>query len=181
MRTERIPELNRYGLVLSPTKEELVELRKSRTKPFIGYDETNRHHLYWPKVKYNKSTRALSQHFREHRFNSIWILMSDHGNYHDRYDGVPVPSREVMREFLYQADFLDQLGVCVSAIKDINQGIMLGKKTHTAKTDRQKEEKLIEVLDRVERAEEFELVPEVLTLRAIKKAMNLPDIIELAA
>jgi hypothetical protein len=181
MKKERIPELNEYGLVLSPTKQELIALRPQRTRPLPEIDKTNRHHLYWPATRYAGSRSSLVNSFREHRFNSVWILMSDHDNYHATYDGVPVPHRAVMHEFMREADLLTQLGVSVNAIENINKGLEIGKRINNARTERRKEERLFEVIEGIEEVERINFIPEVFAKKAIERAMSLPEYAEIAA
>ena len=133
------PETNSFGLVLPPSEEELEYLRLFQ-RPKNRPDSVDRHHLYWPRNLYN--TSKLSNRFREHRFNSIWILMTDHRILHKEYDGVPVPPRDVMTTFLDEAELLDELGVCVRAVEMIDSALYEGRVTHLNEVEENRQSKI---------------------------------------
>jgi len=122
-RLERVPETNSLGLVVPPSPEELAYFA---VKPQnAATDGIDRHHLYWPRALYKPN--SLAYKFREHRFNSIWLLRSDHDGIHANYDGVPFPPRAVMHAFLGEAALLDNLNVNLSAVAMIDDAIYEGR------------------------------------------------------
>jgi len=168
MKQMRSPDMNELGLVLTP-----INVTKKRNDiPNKNQPLTiDRHHLYWPRQIYNQ--QELSHNFREHRFNSIWIYRSDHNEIHRQYDGIPIPSNIIMKAFLTEANLLDELDVCVRAIKVLDYLI-----------DNQTPKRLDSVIDRRQRhvadlsskiieLSEFELLPLEIANVAINNATAL--------
>jgi len=168
IKVQHPPETNSFGLVLPPSPEELDYL--SYNKPKNTPDSVERHHLYWPRVNYASS--SLAQRFREHRFNSIWILHSDHTNYHSRFDGVPIPAKDVIKAYLEEAIMLDELDLCVTAIEMVNAAIYEGKVSrhgHAENTKKRKIEHIEQVYDRLQ----LEVITNEVAQFTIERALDL--------
>jgi len=143
MRIKYAPETNNLGLVLPPDRNELRYLRRepprrssrksiesketeetkvtNESKRSKKLDFVERHHLYWPESLYE--TSDLANEFREHRFNSIWLLSSDHYNLHRQYQGVPIPPDDVMETFLQEAYLLDDLNISIKVVRSIEKAV----------------------------------------------------------
>jgi hypothetical protein len=131
MLLERVPETNKFGLVLPPTPHSLSKPLKPERRSNSYGDGSDRHHLYWPKKLY--SNGLLTTEFREHRFNSVWLLRSDHNVIHNNFDGVPFPPTEIMEAFLEEAAVLEELDVCVRAVEMLDLATYEGRVRHKKK------------------------------------------------
>jgi len=171
MKIKHQPETNSLGLVIPPSPEKISFL--SPNKPSKVPDRINRHHLYWPKNYYHQDKIAAS--FREHRFNSVWLLKSVHQDIHDKYDGVPYPSKEVIEVYLQEAMILDELGVCIKAIEMINEAIYEGQVKHERSTNEHKSQRLTLVNQNIARANHFETLPREIVSLTISRALSLLD------
>jgi hypothetical protein len=171
MKFEHSPETNRFGLVLPPSAEDLAYLRlfqRPKRKP----DTVDRHHLYWPRNTWNQE--ELSERFRAHPFNSIWIRRSDHELIHREYDGVNIPKREVMMAFLGEADLLDLLGVTVKSVEMIDLALYEGRVKHFNKVEESRIQKIETQSTLMERVEHFEVMPIELARLAVQHFTELP-------
>ncbi len=157
MRKLRVPEANDYGLVLPPPPDgvEVIEYLKPANIHSLG---VNRHHLYWPRNFY-LDTSDLAFRFREHRFNSVWMTIGKHQQYHKEYDGVPVPPDDVMRAFLDEAAVLDELGVCMHAVQMMDVNIYRGRVRKMDKVMEHRQERLATIEAVFELETEFRVVP----------------------
>ena len=157
MRLTHQPETTSYGLALPPDETMLAHLaEKYKKSTFTQFSD--RHHLYWPKSIYPEGT--IAKKFREHRFNIVWLLRSDHNNIHRHYDGVPPPSPEIMHSFLNEAHVLDELEVCVKAIEMIDNITNREEKNINSSLLQKREEKLKYISSFLSKTLIFELVEE---------------------
>ncbi len=157
MRFERHPETNGFGLVLPPEPEGLEYLsfrgpRKRQPRP----DHLSRHHLYWPEKLYRRN--ELSLMFREHRFSSVWLLRSDHDVIHRKYDGVPVPPKDVMETYLHEAALLDELEVVIRAVEMIDEAIYEGRVKRPVRAQGRREQNLELIHEKFAEARKVELI-----------------------
>lgn len=159
---------NEYGLALPPRPPGYLALEK----PSRRLDNVDRHHLYWPKCLYAGHS-ALAAEFREHRLNSVWLLRSDHADINSRYDGVPVPPKDVMEVFMEEAGLLDTLNVTVRAIEMIDNALYEDRVLRHDKVLENRKEKLGLLEGAVERAFSLELVTNELALRTVDRALDL--------
>jgi len=172
MKIKHQPETNSLGLVIPPSPETISFL--SINKPAKVPDRINRHHLYWPKNYYHQNKLATS--FREHRFNSVWLLKSVHQDIHDNYDGVPYPSKEVMEVYLQEATILDELGVCIKAIEMINEAIYEDRVKHERSTNEHKSQRLNLVSQNIAKVNHFEALPREVVAITLSRAQSLLDV-----
>jgi hypothetical protein len=149
------PEKTHFGLVLPPSQDELEYLRLFR-KPKRKQDTVSRHHIYFPRKTY---VSPLEIEFREHDFNSIWILDSDHISLHKRYKYVCPPEKDVMEAFLDEAAILEEAGVCMRALEMIDAAIYEGRIKHLPKTQEDRLHKLETVAASKELVNDFEIIP----------------------
>ena len=170
MKIESIPERNKFGLIIPPSPEELEYLSLFK-KPSKRPDFVDRHHLYWPKVNY---TTSLAKEFRRHRFNSVWMLLSDHKQIHAEYDGVPVPSRDVMLTFLDEAGILDDMGVCVQAIEMINDAIYEGRVSKPELVEESRQQRVETLILHARRVNDFEVMPSNVVQHVVQELGELP-------
>lgn len=166
------PETNRFGLVLPPSPE-TIRFRSLNVPSRIP-DGVNRHHLYWPKSDYQKS--ELTAKFREHRFNSVWMLKSAHQLIHKLYDGVPFPSCDVMKVYLQEATVLDELGVCIRSIEMINDALYEGNISLKKASTAERNNKLELVNKNMEAINHFEILSSEVVSIAINRAINILDL-----
>lgn len=171
MLVERSPETNRFGLVLPPSSEYLgyLSLAKPKNRP----DTVDRHHLYWPRTHYLNS--AIGRDFREHRFNSVWMLRTDHNNLHHDFDGVPLPPSDVMATYLDEALLLDELGVCVRAVEMIDTAIYEGRVKRQPKTEEHRQHKLEAIRLSIEKVNRLEVLPDYIAQLAIYQLAPLVE------
>jgi len=166
MRLERIPKTNDFGLVLPPDA-----LRYSITKPAKG-DGISRHHLYWPECNY-KADNGLAVRFREHKFNSIWLLRSDHDKIHENYDGVPVPHPYVMEAYLEEANLLETLNVTVTDVGRLDQAIEQRVINKWERAWAQRQQKIETINRTLEQLKEPQIVPTEIAQLALSQAVIL--------
>lgn len=139
-----LPDRNRHGLIIPPTPA-------TSEKRFLpardnGLAFSSWHHIYWPK-KVFRTAGQLACEFRNHPFNLISLPRFQHDEYHARYDdpvvtkypGEIIPSSEVMRAFLDEADMLVSLDVSMRAIDMINEALYDGRVKHIKKAEENKE------------------------------------------
>ena len=174
MNLERQPETNRFGLVIPPSPETLEYIAFKHPKPKNKPQYVSRHHLYWPKTMYY--TDELSMKFRDHRFSSVWLLNTDHKNIHKNYDGVPIPPRDVMETYLFEANILDELDVCVGALEMINEAIYEGRVRHRSETLRNRDSKITQIQRHLENASQFNFVPPEITSLMIPRAIEMAKV-----
>lgn len=157
MRKPRVPEANDYGLVLPPQADDeaIIEYLKPADIHSLG---VNRHHLYWPRGFYLRAG-DLAFAFREHRFNSVWMTVANHRQYHEEFDGVPVPPNDVMRAFLDEAAILDELGVCMHAVQMMDENIYRGRVRKLDKVMEHRQERLATIEAVFTLEPEFRVVP----------------------
>jgi hypothetical protein len=177
MKIERVPESNKFGLVLPPTEYLLAPLR---TESPNDKDWPDLHHLYWPRKLYGKK-KSLAKEFGDHSYNKVWLLRSDHDNYHAEYDGVPIPARDVMEVFLEEARTLELLRVSVRAVEMINEAIYEGRVKAAERTGGNKKAHLTRIYETVENFSNLELVPQNIAHLAVSRALQLPECADLAA
>lgn len=139
-----LPDRNRYGLIVPPTaatsEKRFLPARES------GVAFSSWHHIYWPK-KVFRAAGQLACEFRSHPFNIISLPRFQHDEYHARYDnpvvvrypGEIIPSDDVMRAFLDEADMLVGLDVSIRAIDMINEALYDGRVKHIKKAEGDKE------------------------------------------
>lgn len=157
MRSLRVPETNDYGLVLPPQADDeaIIEYLKPANIHSLG---VNRHHLYWPRGYYLR-TSELAFRFREHRFNSVWMTIGSHHQYHELFDAVPVPPDDVMQAFLDEAAILDELGVCMHAVQMMDKGIYEGRVRKIDKVQQHRRERLATIEAVFDLEDEFRVIP----------------------
>lgn len=167
MRLEHQPETNCFGLVLPPTKETLKAIsRNNSRKPKRQF--IDRHHLYWPRCIYQDN--ETTKEFREHRFNSVWMLREDHTNIHFAFDGVTPPPLDVMKTYLIEAAILDNLDVCIKAIEMIDAALYSGKIKKVKTTESIREGKINAITNNLEKAAKIEIIPKNICQSSINKA-----------
>lgn len=171
MSLERVPETNSFGLVLPPTSDELEYL--SLQAPNNRHNGVDRHHLYWPRSLY--LTSPLAKKFREHEFNSIWLMRHDHDNIHRHYDGVPFPPRTVMKAFLEEAELLEGLGISMRAVEMIDTAIYEGRLRNEAMGHANRSYHLEVIQQSLDRAARLEVVPQIVASMAVTKALNFAE------
>lgn len=132
----------------------------------------DRHHLYWPRTLYIPS--KLAKEFREHRFNSIWLLRSDHDSIHHRFDGVPIPSEDVMSTYLDEARLLDKLGVCVAALEMIDTAIYEGRVRYHRSVEENRESKLRTIDHHMKLVNGFEILPSQISHFVVQQLVERP-------
>ncbi len=165
---EHSPETNGFGLVLLP---ELIDTKKiSYFAPPKNSETVNRHHLYWPKSLY--ADNELARNFREHPFNSIWLLKSDHVKIHQIYDGVAIPDENVMATFMDEAGLLECLQVSIKAIEMIDAAILTGQVKRLSKSKNEKGRYLDIVGSTVKNAYKIELLNAAIAKVAVEKAVS---------
>jgi hypothetical protein len=113
--------------------------------------------LYWPETLYEST--ELSKHFRSHKFNTIWLLLSDHFEIHENKDGVPIPPEDVMLAYLDEAKILDELGVCVRAVEMINSAIYEGRVRRPSSTNEDRHQHFETIHANVRQIRSFEVMP----------------------
>src|SRR5579884_1808401 len=170
MRHERVPETNSFGLVLPPSSDNISYLLPNSPKP-KKQEFVDRHHLYWPRSVYLSDSK-LAFKFREHRFNSVWILRTEHDAYHAIYDSVPIPPREVMQTFLEEAKLLEELNVCVQAIEMIDSAIYQGLVVNHSRVEEKRCWRLERAQATLERAARLEVIPLEVAQLAVERAMT---------
>lgn len=170
MRIKRVPETNPFGLVLPPSHEDLKYLKLFK-KPKQKPDGVDRHHLYWPGKVYESS--KLAKQFREHRFNHIWILRSDHDRLHWRYDGVPIPPRDVMLTFLDEARLLDSLDVHAGAITMMDLQLYMGRVKKLEAFNERRLGRISTITETIKQVDRFEVVPRQVAQIAIAQLGEL--------
>ncbi len=168
MGLEHCPETDGFGLVLLP---ELIDPSKiSFFAPSKCLDTINRHHLYWPKSLY--ADNELTRNFREHPFNSIWLLKTDHVKIHQTYDGVDVPDTEVMASFMDEAGLLESLQVSLKAIEMIDSAILAGRIRRISKSEDDKN-RYLEIANRaLKNVHKFELLNADIAKIAVDRAIS---------
>ena len=171
MGLKRTPETTEYGLVLQPSPEELEYLRLFQV-PKKRPDMVERHHLYWPRSLYFES--KLATDFREHYFNSMWILHEDHTSIHKKYDGVPIPPEDVMDAFLDEAELLVELGICVRGVEMIDKAIYEDRISHLSIAEENRQQKIEIINTTIELVDHFEAMPAHLARMAISQLTNIP-------
>lgn len=168
MGLEHSPETDGFGLVLLP---ELIDPSKISYFAPSKYVETiNRHHLYWPKSLYNAN--ELTRNFREHPFNSIWLLKSDHVKIHQTYDGVAVPDTDVMASFMDEAGLLESLQVSLKAIEMIDSAILAGRIKRISKSEDEKNRYLQIASGALKNVRKFELLNANIAKTAVERAIS---------
>ncbi len=172
MRFEHSPETDGFGLVLLP---ELIDPKRvSYFAPLRYSDSVNRHHLYWPRSLYVQD--ELSSAFREHPFNSVWLLKSDHVQIHRQYDGVAIPDSDVMATFMDEAGLLESLQVSIKAIGMIDAAVMAGRVRKLAQSESNKSRHLEIVGATIKRIKEIEVLNSAIAKIAVENAqMYLED------
>jgi hypothetical protein len=184
MGLKRVPETNSFGLALPPSPEDLEYLRffqRLWKKP----DNIEQHHLYWPWSLYEVSSLARS--FREHHFNSIFITANDHrglNSFHEEFDGVPVPSDDVMVTYFDEVKVLDELAAAVEAVEladaSRREGRIIRMSTQMFKERQQERLSIVHsIVDRINRTE-FEVTPVKLSQFVIAQYVDFAEGIPLS-
>jgi len=170
MNIERMPTTNSLGLVLPPDAEKLTYLSYVNPKK-SGPDNATQHHQYWPRKLYQDSELAME--FRNHRFNSIWILGQDHINWHNEFDGVEIPPTDVMKRFLEEANILHDLGVCVYSVELMDIGLYCGVIRRVDQTKLHRDQRLDTIQNTLKRARDLTVIAEPLSRLVLSKAQQL--------
>ena len=167
MRLEHQPETNCFGLVLPPTKETLKAISKNNSGK-SKHQFIDRHHMYWPRCIYQDN--QTTKEFREHRFNSVWLLREDHNNIHFTYDGVTPPPIDVMETYLIEAAILDSLDVCIKAIEMIDAALYAGRVRQVKSTESIREGKIDAITYNLAKATKIEIIPRNISQSSIHRA-----------
>lgn len=170
MEIKRSPMTLENGLLLPPDPNNFEYLDIVRSKK-VRPDDVDRHHFYWPRDLY-KQTR-LSMDFREHRFNSVWVLRSEHDDIHRQYDGVPVPKAEVMYEFLKEARLLEEINISANAILNLNYEFAQKNVRKISQAEENKLRHLENIYHIIERSKKFELITNFIANIAISEVLPL--------
>lgn len=168
MKLDRVAPVNELGLAIPPVPNVYSGYGARKNRP----DGVNRHHLYWPKNLYVAHS-ALAKRFRDHRFNSVWMLESDHNDLNHAYDGVPVPDQDVMRVFMAEAMLLDDLNVTVRAVEMIDKAIYEGRVKRLGKVMESRQGKLGILEGFVEKALDLEVVRSEIVSPTVNRALEL--------
>lgn len=171
MKKRRAPETNSFGLVLPPDPEKLkyLELAKPNNP---GEQSINRHHLYWPAKRYNRSS-PLAKEFRDHPFNSVWLLTSDHMALHNEFNGVPVPPKDVMEAYLEEAVLLEELGVCIRAVEMIDAAIYEGRVSRPDVIEDHRQQRMETICEDVIKAGRLEIIQGGIAELTLSRAVKL--------
>lgn len=167
MKIIRSAETDQNGLIVWPLRlDQPLPLYPEALNP-----QTERHHLYWPKENYLE--RALSAAFRASLFNIVRLSIDDHDKLHARYDGVPIPPREIMAGYLVEADILEELSICLSGITKIDSAIRNGRVKRVNKTLENRQQKTETVKQNIQMIDAFELVPREIANLVVNRAVKV--------
>ena len=172
----KIPTRNRYGLIIPPEATKIKytpERAPQQRRSFI-----DRHNLYFPKYVFREEG-PLAYEFREQWFNKVWLPRVQHDRLHRRYqpaiDQNPhifVPSSEVMATFLDEAQLLDYLQVCVTAVTMIDQALYEGRVKQFSKTQEHRSERIQRIHDVVTKIKDVELLKPTIFQNEVDRAVS---------
>ncbi|HMS50492.1 MAG TPA: hypothetical protein PKA02_03615 [Candidatus Saccharibacteria bacterium] len=169
MRIEHVPERNELGLVLPPSPDELEYIRYIKPPPRKP-NGVERHHLYWPRAIYSS---GLSRSFRDHPFNSVWIMHGDHTEMHAAHDGVPRPKHDIMKAFMRKAVMVEEINTCINGIAAIDAAFEEGRVHRVAVVEAHRQEKLQRIYDALERVSRLEAIQCVAADLTVNRAVEL--------
>ncbi len=174
----RIPDTNRYGLVIPPERIELEG--RGLTAWERGRLGLSDHHLYYPR-KVFKAAGDLAYDFRNDPFNQIALPQFQHDRLHRRYDpfieSYPtylIPKdEEVMATFIDEAKLLRSLSVCVRNVTMIDEGIYEDIEEPSLQQQEERARKFEELERTYARAQKIEIVWPSVAQRAMSGATQL--------
>jgi hypothetical protein len=131
------------------------------------------HHLYFTRKIFDHHPDPLIREFGRHPFNVVPMPRCRHVQYHRNHDAALVPPREVVAEFLHEADILLQLGITTLQLIDLEVRLMTDNPRKAARNPDVSLNWYDEFYDKqlllIKRVKAFEVVPRRLIQSGIQR------------
>lgn len=103
------------------------------------------------------------------------MLGSDHADVHHAYDGVPVPSRDVMRVFLAEAALLSALHVSVTAVEMIDDALYEGRVVRIDRAQEQRRQRLEVIHSTLSHVSGIQVIPDSAVELTVERVGTLAE------